>query len=282
MKRYFVAAMVAIFLWSSGVAAQQISETRGASQGIIVDPGDPGGGGSGTSSGTPASSFKNDVAHKRTSINITSSSGAVSIVYDRSTDRVYINTNGWQIDRSLTEVAQAAFAGDTAGQSAFKAKIRADATNMLYWSEGYTSASNSTSLMTRRARQSLMASGPGYGSCVSYYSSLDWNCYYEDYPYGMFGFTIYDVGSGDYRDYDYYNWDQARWKACNHQSTAWLAYASALSGGTYACVKAAATKTVPDIAACVVAVPAVLATRAELVNDNRLCSMTEYPGYMRW
>ena len=134
----------------------------------------------------------------------------------------------------------------------------------------------------RQARNSLMANEAGYGSCSNYYNYSMWNCYYEDYPYGMMGFTLYDAGSGGYQEADYYAWDRARWEACNHQSTAWLAYASALSGGTIACVRAAATKSGPDISACVVAVPAVIATRSDLVHDNRLCSMTEYPGYMRW
>jgi hypothetical protein len=285
--------------FSAPLLAQQIRTAKAPS--LRCDPetgcgdtGDGGGGGGSTTTQTVSSHWKNEPSRGQTAVTLYGTSGNIAVVVDKATDRVYINAAGLAIDYSLPQLATMMYPSDATAQSAFLAKTRGDMGNSLYWSDGEsdpatvnTATLQVKSIKRKKTRAATLMAGPGSGygmGTCGYYSYYDYGCYFVVWDWGSLGVSSPDgYGGGGGYPASYIEIDEAIWqhehdKACQHLSTSRGNYLLAIGGATAACYAAYKSPKSSTVSACGLGIGAVLTTRSELVDDNRLCFTETYPG----
>lgn len=236
-----------------------------------------GGGGSPPPGGAPAvgNVYANDpVNGQLETVLKKSGTGTISFVVDKATDRLYMNNGFVMVDAPLTTIAADAFPGNAGAQQNFLNRVRGGLTNLLELSQGSVTASGPANLMQDG---SGMPTKPCYFYGSACYFVVDtWHTSGVQHP----GF---DGGgySGSYIQTDKQLWQYDKNKACQDKPALKATYGTSIVATFAACmaVKSGAswTKT-----ACGAGIAAMLITRDQLVDANRTCSMTTYPGPGRW
>lgn len=195
----------------------------------------------------------------------------LSVVVDRSTDRIYMNNGNAVFDLPLNTFALDAYPTDAVARQNFLNRIRGGLTGEINISQG-----------TVTATQGIMhdGSGPPRAPC-------DYRCYFVVDTYWTGGGVRYGYDGGGYSqnqlDIDRALFEYKRTEACANRMTLKQNYALSLGTAFVACysIKASAGSGWAK-GACGLSLGAMLVARDQLVDANQTCAQGEYPGPGRW